>query len=78
LEKDAELTADLVEILLAQLGNVHAIDEYFAFIWKKESVQVLQEHGFAAPACAHDSGNFSGGKLDIHAVEHYLAMKALV
>ncbi len=54
-----------------------AVDEDFARVGRFNPDEVLEQNAFAAAARTHDDEYFAGLDIEINALEHFLAVKAL-
>ena len=53
-----------------------AVDQDFACVRLFEADDVLEQDAFAAAARAHDDEDFAGLDLEVHALEHFLAVQS--
>ena len=64
LEQDAELAADLVELFLAEGGDVLVADPDLAPVGLQETDQVLQEHAFSRSGRAEHQSDLALGDVE--------------
>ena len=77
LEQHAELAADLVELFLAQGGDVLVVDPDLAVIGLEQSDQVLQEHRFTRSRRAQHQGDLALGDVEGDVFEDGLGAERL-
>ncbi|MNY27226.1 hypothetical protein D3C86_1611220 [compost metagenome] len=78
LEQHPELLADLVEVLLLELGQVLAVHQDPALVRLEEADQELDEDRLAGARGADDDGRLAALDAQRHVIQHLLLAEGLV